>query len=350
MNLKGLNVLVTGGAGFIGSNLVDELVRSGNSVTVVDDLSTGKAENLSIATNSGKCEFVQGSILDTELMRPLVAQADVVFHMAVVCLRVSFTNPHIVHEVNATGTLNLLQLAREGWEGSNKPHRFIYVSSSEVYGTAITAPMSEKHPLIPTTTYGASKLAGELYTHAYHLSHGLPAMIVRPFNTYGYREHYEGASGEVIPRFLVRVLNDQAPVIFGDGEQTRDFTFIDDTVRGLITAASCDAFIGDAVNVAYGQEVTVNRVAELLLQHLGRTDLKVEYRADRPADVRRHYADISKLQQHTDYKPTIKFEEGLPKYIDWFRKEHTDPRKLLGEVELVNWEKADARLRATAAR
>jgi UDP-glucose 4-epimerase len=350
MNLKGLNVLVTGGAGFIGSNLVDELIRSGNKVTVVDDLSTGKESNLAIAQASGKLNFVKASILDTETLRPLVKEADVVFHMAVVCLRVSFANPHIVHEVNATGSLNLLQLAREGWEGSSKPHRFVYVSSSEVYGTAIEAPMSEKHPLIPTTTYGASKLAGELYTHAFYLSHGLPAMVVRPFNTYGYREHYEGASGEVIPRFLVRALNDLPPVIFGDGEQTRDFTFIDDTVRGIIAAASCDAFIGDSVNVACGREVTVNRVAELLLANLGRSDLKVEYREERPADVRRHFADIAKLQKHTDFKPSVAFEEGLPKYIEWFRKEHTDPRQLLSEVELVNWEKTDARLRATAAR
>lgn len=348
MNLTGQHILVTGGAGFIGSNLVDELVRQGNTVTVVDDLSTGKAENVQAAQSTGKCEFVQGSILEKHLMRPLVKKADVIFHMAVVCLRVSFTNPHIVHEVNATGTLNLLQLAREEWEGAAKPKRFVYVSSSEVYGTAITAPMTEKHPLVPTTTYGASKLAGELYTHAYHLSHNLPAMIIRPFNTYGYREHYEGMSGEVIPRFLVRVLNNQAPVIFGDGEQTRDFTFIDDTVAGVIAAASCDAFIGDAVNVAYGQEVSVNRVAELLLQHLKRTDLKVEYRADRPADVRRHFADISKLQKHTSYVPKIKFEDGLRKYIDWFQNEHRDPAKLLGEVELLNWQKPESRVGAAA--
>ncbi len=339
IDFTGKHILVTGGAGFIGSNLVDALISQGNTVTVLDDFSTGKPDNLAKAEATGQLTLIEGSILDTTLVKRLVQDVDIIFHLAVQCLRVCFDRPHHVHEVNATGTLNLLESVRVL---NPKLERFIYVSSSEIYGTAKQTPMSESHLLLPTTTYGASKLAGELYTKAYHTTYNLPVTILRPFNTYGYREHYEGASGEVIPRFIVNILNDKPPVIFGDGKQTRDFTFVTDTVEGLIRAAGEEQFIGEAVNIAYGEEVSIKEIAERLLKALGREDLSISYQADRPGDVYRHYADVTKLQQTTGYKPSISIEEGLKLYIDWFKANYPNPEKLLDECQLENWKLSDA--------
>jgi UDP-glucose 4-epimerase len=338
MQLKDKKILVTGGVGFIGSNLVDALVKD-NDVVVLDDFSTGKRENLQDALDkpatADRLRVVEGSILDNALVQSLVADVDVIYHLAVQCLRICFDRPHTVHEVNATGTLNLLEAAHRLNPGLE---RFVYCSSSEAYGTAKTVPMNENtHPMEPTTVYGASKLAGELYTRAYYTTYGMPAMILRPFNTYGYREHYEGASGEVIPRFVVRILNGLPPVIFGDGSATRDFTFVTDTVEALIRAGECDDFLGQAVNLAYGREVSIREIAERLLKLLGREDLQIEWQPERPGDVHRHYADVARLQAGTGYKPSIDIEAGLERYIAWFRAHYPDPAALLAECQTENW-------------
>lgn len=348
MELKNKRILVTGGAGFIGSNLVDALVKN-NDVISLDDYSTGKPDNLRDARQSGRLKVVEGSIMDYELVKSLVKDVDVIYHLAVQCLRVCFDRPHYVHEVNATGTLNLLEAAHTL---NPKLERFIYCSSSEAYGTAKQVPMNEDtHPLEPTTVYGASKLAGELYTKAYYITYGMPAMVLRPFNTYGYREHYEGASGEVIPRFVIRILNGLQPIIFGDGSATRDFTFVTDTVESLIRAGECDKFIGQAVNMAYGQEISIKDIANLLLKALGREDLGIEWQPERPGDVHRHYADVLRLQEGTGWKPSINIEQGLKLYIDWFRNEYPDPAKLLAECQTHNWKlDENAQVPATAAR
>jgi UDP-glucose 4-epimerase len=341
MKLTGKTILVTGGAGFIGSNLVDHLVKD-NHVIVLDDLSTGNLDNLTDAMRSGKLEVIRGSILQQDLLESILPRVQVVMHLAVQCLRLCFDRPHYVHDVNATGSLNVLQAALRAWQAAEgkagQLERFVYVSSSEVYGTAQTAPMTEEHPLLPTTVYGASKLAGELYTTAYNTTYGLPTVIVRPFNTYGYREHHEGASGEVIPRFTVRILNGLAPVVFGDGLQTRDFNFVTDTVDGIVAAAQHDAFIGQAVNAGCGREVTIVDIAQKLLRLLGREDLKVEHQAPRPGDVLRHCAEISKLRQATGFDPAITIDQGLQMYIDWFKKKHVQADKLLHDSSLHNWE------------
>jgi UDP-glucose 4-epimerase len=333
MELVGKKILVTGGAGFIGSHLVDTLAAA-NQVTVVDNLSSGKLENIQSHMNMGIIRFVQADITDLKQMKKLVAGNQIVLHLAVQGLRLSLFDPYLVHEVNATGTLNMCQAALEAGV-----ERFIYISSSEAYGTARTVPMSEDHSLLPTTPYGASKLAGEAYSRSYYLSFALPVVIVRPFNTYGPREHLDGIYGEVIPRFVLRVMNDCPPVIFGDGQQTRDFTEVSDIVRGILLASAHDNLVGETVNIAAGREVSVNEVAQIVLRLMGHKNgqLVPLHMEPRPGDVRRHYADISKARQLLDFKPRIKIEEGIERYITWARRQNWDLKQLQQEEVIVNW-------------
>lgn len=335
MELVGKRVLVTGGGGFIGSHLVEALAAK-NEVTVVDNLSSACEGNGYHAQDSGAC-LVNSDIRDLGQMRKLLRGNQVVFHLAVQGLRVSLFDPYLVHEVNATGTLNILQAAREA--GVQK---FIYVSSSEVYGTAKITPMKESHPLEPTTPYGASKLAGEAYARAFYLSFGLPVVIVRPFNTYGPREHLAGVYGEVIPRFVLRVMNGLPPIIFGDGRQTRDFTDVRDTVRGIVLAAESDSLVGDTVNIAAGKEVSVGEIARIVLNLLGRDGHLAPLHLDpRPGDVRQHYADISKAGHLLKFRPRVSIEDGIGHYVDWVRGQHWDLEHLQEREVIMNWRSRD---------
>lgn len=329
MNWQNQRVLVTGAAGFIGSNLCDALISAGAQVIGLDDLSVGKRENLRQAEASG-LEFIHGTVLEPEAWSERLQGVTRVFHMAVACLRRSFHQPMVVHEVNATGTLAILEACRAS---APQLERFVYCSSSEVYGTARHAPMNEEHPLQPTTVYGASKLAGEIYT----LASELPVTVARPFNTYGAREHHEGASGEVIPRFVVRIANGLAPHIFGDGSQTRDFTHVSDTSRGLMLAAEHPQALGQTINLARGHEVSIARIATLLLQKMGRSDLQAEFRGARPADVDRHFADTQKARSLLGFEAQLDIEDGLDRYLQWFQETHPAASGLLEEVQDQNW-------------
>ena len=330
-SIVGQNILVTGGAGFIGSHLVDALAER-NSVLVVDDFSVGSMENLQRHRTANQVRIIEADVRDTDKMKELVRNVDIVYHLAVQCIRLSIGDPELVHEVNSTGTLSMLLASRE-----SGVKRFIYVSSSEVYGTAQEVPMNERHSLEPTTPYGASKAAGELYTRSFYLTHGLPTIIVRPFNTYGPRAHFEGPYGEVIPRFVIRALNDLPPVIFGDGEQTRDFTHVEDTVRGIILASECDQLIGDAINVGYGREISINELARIVLKELDKEYVQPEYQAPRPGDVRRHYADTSKASRLLGYAPRIDIEQGIELYLHWLREQRFDHRAALAQQQVRNW-------------
>jgi UDP-glucose 4-epimerase len=322
-------VLVTGGAGFIGSHLVDALAARGDRVIVVDDLSVGSRANLA---NAKGVELEVCDILDGDRLTRLCAGVDLVFHLATQCVRVSLFDPERVHRVNTEGTLRMLLAAKAAGVG-----RVVYVSSSEAYGSAQRAPMAEDHPCAPTTIYGASKLAGEHYTLAFYQVHGLPAVVVRPFNTYGPRSHFEGASGELIPKFVVRALAGERPIVFGDGEQTRDFTYVDDTVRGMLLASESPGLIGRAVNIARGEEVSVNRIARLVLEACGRPDLTPEHGPVRPADVRRHYADISIARRELWFEPAVGIEEGIRRYVTWFCANDPDPTAAVSRERAYNW-------------
>lgn len=331
------NALVTGGAGFIGSHLVDALLADGATVTVLDDLSAGSRANLAPSGHE-RLRLVEGSILDRSVVDQAIAGADVVFHLATQCVRLSIDEPELVHHVNATGALTLLSAAVAARAG-----RFVYVSSSEVYGSARTVPMREDHPFDPTTVYGASKLAGELYTNAFNRAHRLSTVIVRPFNTYGPRAHFEGVHGELIPKFVLRALAGRSPVIYGDGEQTRDFTYVDDTVRGILLAAG-SSMNGTAVNVARGQEVSVNEIARLVIDACG-GGVRPEHRGDRPADVRRHLADVSLARRELRFDAAVDIAAGIARYVSWFRQAYPNPERLLDLDQTGAW----ANPRASAA-
>lgn len=315
--LTGKTFVVTGGCGFIGSHVTDRLVALGARVRVVDDLSVGAEGNIDDAKKNGDVAFHKLDILDYAALEKLFAGADNVLHLAVQCVRLSLNEPMRVHEVNATGTLNVLRAAH-----ANGVPRFTYCSSSEVYGTAIdeTAPMSEKDPLLPTTVYGASKAVGELYTDAFRQTYGMKTSVVRPFNSYGPRSHANGAYGEVIPRFVARVLGGEPPVIFGDGKQTRDFTYVEDTARGIVQVATSDAAIGESINIARGREVSISDVAIAVAKACGHPEIGPRHEAGRPADVRRHMADTRKAERLIGYHAKIDLEEGVTRYLAWVRE------------------------------
>ena len=324
--------LVTGGAGFIGSHLVDHLVAENWAVTVLDDFSTGTRANLSEAQSRGDVRIAQGSILDPRAIEAAMARSDLVFHLAVQCVRRSLGEPLHNHEVNATGTLNVLEVARR-----RRAKRFIYCSSSEVYGNCGCEPLVEDTTICaPATIYGAAKLAGEHYAKAYWQTYGLPTIVVRPFNTYGPREHTSGDLAEVIPRFVIRVLNGLPPVIFGTNENGRDFTYVTDIVRGIARVASCDALVGRAVNIAYGNMVTVRQVAEAITRLCGRPSLAPRFIEARPGDVRALRADTRLARETLGFFAEVNLEEGLRRYIDWFSATHPDPAALLGD-DIRNW-------------
>lgn len=324
-------LLVTGGAGFIGSHLVDALVAGGHRVTVLDDFSTGSRDNLAGAMKSGHMRLIEGSILSAEAVAEAMQGVDVVFHLAVQCVRRSLGHPGESHLVNAGGTLNVLEAARRA-----RVKRFVYCSSSEVYGNLHDRPLQEDVACRPVTVYGAAKLAGELYTDAYRQTYGLETCIMRPFNAYGPRAPDQGTRAEVIPRFAIRVLNGLPPVIFGDGGNGRDFTYVTEIAQGLMLAGFAPQAQGVPVNLAFGRMITIRDVAEVVAAMAGRDDLIPSLHAARPGDVHHLHADTQRAEQWLGYRPRIPFHEGIRLYLDWFKHRYPDPKVLL-EEKVANW-------------
>ncbi|WP_018896711.1 SDR family NAD(P)-dependent oxidoreductase [Rhizobium sp. 2MFCol3.1] len=327
-------ILVTGGAGFIGSELVAQLARQGHEIIVIDNLSNGKRENLDCLGN-GNVHLVTDDIRDTDAMQRHMKGASTVYHLACLGVRHSLYEPFENHDVNATGTLRLLQVAR-----SFEVARFVHVSSSEVYGTASTVPMTEMHPTYPMTVYGAGKLAGECYARAFYRSYGFPTVVVRPFNSFGPRSHHEGDSGEVIPKFMLRAMAGKPLIIHGDGTQTRDFSFVTDTARAIMQAAEADEAVGMTINVGAGKEISINDLALAVKSVVGSNSVQIVHEEPRPGDVLRLCADSSQAADILGFQPTVSLKDGLRHLHQWYLAKADSVEELLAQEQKQNWKAA----------
>jgi len=329
-------VVVTGGAGFIGSELVRQLAARDERVLIVDNLVNGKRENVADVLSANMTLLV-ADVRDTAALMPHLRDARAVYHLACLGVRHSVHSPHENHEVNATATLQLLAASRQ----SEVP-RFVYVSSSEVYGGVQSTPIrgdriGEDHPAFPCTVYGGSKLAGESYARAYFRTYGYPTVVVRPFNTYGPRSHHEGDSGEVIPKFVLRCLAGRPMVVFGDGSQSRDFTYVSDTARGILLAGEHPSAIGETINIGTGVDVTISDLARLVAKATDKPNAAVEHDEPRPGDVYRLIADVSRARTLLGFEPRVSMSEGLQRLLQWYRAQGKTPEQLLEQEIVRNW-------------
>ncbi len=323
--------LVTGGAGFIGSALVALLASTGRRVVVLDNLVNGRRANLADLPDD-LVRLVVGDVRDRPLVASLLGEASRVFHLACLGVRHALHAPAENNDVNATATLGLLELAARA-----DVRRFVHVSSSEVYGSAERTAMDEDHPTRPTTVYGSAKLAGESYARAFHATGRLRVAIVRPFNAYGPRCHHEGDAGEVIPKFVLRALAGRPLIVFGDGAQSRDFTYVEDTARGIALAGSVEGAVGATINLGSGRETRIVDLARLVSAATGRPATSILHEAERPGDVRRLCADARRANAILGWRPQVGFDDGLHGLIDWYDTQGVAPETLLAAEAVRNW-------------
>lgn len=314
-------ILVTGGAGFIGSHIVDRLLNEGFEVTVIDNLDTGRLENIAYHQGRKEFHFIKGDIRDFNLVKETLKDIDVVFHEAALAsVTLSVENPILTNDINVTGTLNLLK-------ASSDLHvkRFIYASSAAVYGDARSPIKREDMNPNPTSPYGVSKLAAENYVKLFHKLYGLETVSLRYFNVYGPRQRFDiqCAYGGAITIFTNRLLRNMPPIIYGDGEQTRDFVYIQDVIEANILALNNKNAVGEVFNIGTGKNISVNQVANTLKEIMNKEPLKTIHTDPRPTDIRHGYADISKAKKILGYNPKFSIKEGLTKLVKWYVKNST---------------------------
>ena len=307
MPLKDRNILITGGAGFIGSNLTEHL-SGRNSVTVIDDLSLGKVDNLS----GMDVELIKGSILDDELLSSLGA-FDVVFHLAAIPgVQDSIERPIETADINFTGTVKMLEFARK-----RDVPAFVFASSCALYGDTSNLPINEKEPPDPLSPYATQKLASEHMIRNYRDIYGIKGISARFFNVYGPRQNPSSEYSAVIPKFISRCLNGKPPVIYGAGEQTRDFIYVKDLIKALELLAEKKPDV-NAVNLGSGKETSVNQLAEVIIRET-RCNLRPEHAPERKGEVERSAADITLARNMLGWKPEHSLEEGLKETISWMK-------------------------------
>jgi len=306
--------LVTGGAGFIGAHLVDRLLHDGHGVRVIDNLSTGKKENIEPFLD--KIEFIEGDIRNLELVHTAMEGVDHVLHQAAVpAVPRSVKDPLTTNSANVEGTLNILIAARDVGV-----KRVVYASSSSVYGDTPTLPKREGMRPEPRSPYAVSKLAGELYCQVFHQVYGLETVALRYFNVFGRRQDPESQYAAVVPKFVTALLQGRAPTIFGDGKQSRDFTYIENVVEANLLATKAPDVAGEVFNIACGEQLTVNGLVRLLGKAVGvSAGLKAQYAPARPGDVRHSWANISRAKDLLGYEPKVSVKEGFERTVEWYR-------------------------------
>lgn len=306
--------LITGGAGFIGSNLVHELVNRGETVRVVDDFSTGRAENL--AAVKDKIDLIEGDIDDLEICRRAVAGIDYILHHAAIpSVQRSVEDPLTSNRANADGTLKLLVAARDAGA-----RRLVYASSSSLYGDSPTLPKQERMAPSPKSPYAVAKLSGEYYCQVFSEVYGLETVCLRYFNVFGPRQDPTSPYSAVIPLFIKAMLLDQSPIIFGDGRQTRDFTYVQNNIEANLLALTTPNIGGEVFNIACGYEYSLLDLIEALNDILGKR-IEPTFAPPRAGEVLRSVADIGLARQRLGYDPAVDFREGLRRTVEWYRKE-----------------------------
>jgi len=308
-----MRYVVTGGAGFIGSNTVDELVRRGESVVVLDDLSAGKEENLAEVRN--KISFIKGSINDLEAVRRAMHEADYVLHLAArTSVPRSIKDPLETNRVNIEGTLNVLVAARDA-----KVKRVVLAASSSAYGETPVLPKVETMQPQPISPYGVTKYVGELYAQMFGRVYGLQNVSLRYFNVFGPRQDPGSPYSGVLSKFCTAFLEQSEPVVFGDGEQTRDFTYIENVVQANLSACEAPAASGRAINVGTGERISLNQTLQLLREISGNS-LEARYDPAREGDIRDSQADLTLSREVLNYEPTVNFAEGLRRTFAWYQE------------------------------
>jgi len=307
-----MRYLVTGGAGFIGSNTVDELVRRGHSVVVLDDLSAGKEENLADVRN--KITFIKGTITDIEIIRKAIFEADYVIHLAArTSVPYSMKDPVETNRVNIDGTLNVLVAARDA-----RVKRIVFAASSSAYGETPTLPKTENMQPMPISPYGVTKYVGELYAQTFGRCFGLENVCLRYFNIFGPRQDPSSVYSGVLAKFCSAFLEETEPVIYGDGTQSRDFTYVENAVQANLLACEAPSASGKVFNVGTGGRVNLNEVVAALGTISGKP-LKPRYDPPRDGDIRDSQADISLARAILGYEPSVGLEEGLRRTFEWYR-------------------------------
>lgn len=305
-------ILVTGGAGFIGSHIVDALLARGDQVRVLDNLSTGNLENIGHVRD--KIDFIEADLTDAQTVARAVNGVDCIFHQAALAsVPRSMERPLDTHAACVTGTLVLLEAARKA-----RVRRLVYAASSSAYGDQPKPAKSETDLPLPISPYGAAKLAAEYYCHAFAAMGAVETVSLRYFNVFGPRQNPHGEYSAVIPKFITLLLAGKPPVIFGDGSQSRDFTFVANTVEANLLAADAEGVSGKVFNVAMGEQVSLSHLVELLNKLLG-TKVKPKHEAPRPGDIKDSLADISQARKLLKYSPKVSFEDGLRQSIDYYR-------------------------------
>ena len=312
--------LVTGGAGFIGSHIAAALSAAGARVRVLDDLSTGHRENLE---EIGDVDFIEGSVADEDVLRKALDGVEIVFHEAAIpSVPRSVEAPRQTHIASVDGTFSLLLAARE-----QGVRRVVYAASSSAYGDQPTLPKAEQMLPDPLSPYAVAKLVGEYYCQVFTRVYGLETVSLRYFNVFGPRQDPSSQYSGVVSRFISALLGDEQPVIFGDGEQSRDFTYVDNVVAANLSAANARGASGKVINVANGERITLNELLAELKDLTGKQDVSAEYRESRVGDVRHSLADNSMARELLGYEVKVDLREGLKRTIDWWKSSRFNPRQ-----------------------